>query len=452
MHHFLFTLGSEFEPIQHNYRIGNLPDAWKTTSWLTLLILCRDFYNSVNPGGLVSKEPKSEHTSDRALHQRKIKNWFLQPVKFCKEIEAEQARHLGKCIYHLTKSHQTETCSTIKEFQKSSVIKQDGSAGVSTSNTAGTRSGHLRNIKEDEFMDAESDIVQDSVSLQDDAEEAVVSSNDTKEVSLHYFARLSNHYLRLVKSSPTLDIRTRHSMQYPVIADSGANFHMFWEKEFFESMSPASGTVLLGDGQTSLRIEGVGVVKCRIGDNIITIPDVRYILSLAESIYSLFVHIQQPGYGLYSSFDEGLFINFPDFQSKAIVGDADIYLDIHPVDIQRSGDPVLSSGTGDISTDVFCRNVTKLQDDITAEIGMLDDILRRLRRYYSEVKTKRRLGLNVPAGFRSSSTLQQNYQAFTPPRRAKTLSSNTDTTTNILPAQLYYQLNCYQTFLQTTQP
>jgi len=27
MWHFLFTLGTEFEPIQHQYRIGNLPAA-----------------------------------------------------------------------------------------------------------------------------------------------------------------------------------------------------------------------------------------------------------------------------------------------------------------------------------------------------------------------------------------------------------------------------------------
>jgi hypothetical protein len=54
MHHFIFTLGSEFESIQNNYRIGCLPLEWQTTHWPSLLVLCRDFYNSANPKGLSS--------------------------------------------------------------------------------------------------------------------------------------------------------------------------------------------------------------------------------------------------------------------------------------------------------------------------------------------------------------------------------------------------------------
>jgi hypothetical protein len=37
---FLFTLGPEFEPIQHNYRINNLPEDWKTQDWPKFLVLC----------------------------------------------------------------------------------------------------------------------------------------------------------------------------------------------------------------------------------------------------------------------------------------------------------------------------------------------------------------------------------------------------------------------------
>jgi len=39
MHHFIFTLGSEFESIQNNYRIGCLPLEWQTTHWPSLLVL-----------------------------------------------------------------------------------------------------------------------------------------------------------------------------------------------------------------------------------------------------------------------------------------------------------------------------------------------------------------------------------------------------------------------------
>jgi hypothetical protein len=47
--HFIFTLGVEFEAIQSNYRIGNLPSPWNTQDWPMLLVLCRDYYNSVKP-------------------------------------------------------------------------------------------------------------------------------------------------------------------------------------------------------------------------------------------------------------------------------------------------------------------------------------------------------------------------------------------------------------------
>ncbi len=51
-----------------------------------------------------------------------------------------------------------------------------------------------------------------------------------------------------------------------MIADSGANYHMFGDPAFFEFISPATGNVLIGDGKTSLPILGVGTVKCLCGD------------------------------------------------------------------------------------------------------------------------------------------------------------------------------------------
>jgi hypothetical protein len=82
----------------------------------------------------------------------------------------------------------------------------------------------------------------------------------------------------------------------------------------------------LGDGKTSLSIQGVSTVKCKIGDSVLTIPNVRYIPDLSESIYSLFVHIKTPGHGLESSFDKGLNIHFPDFSTQALIGTDDIYI------------------------------------------------------------------------------------------------------------------------------
>jgi hypothetical protein len=83
MRHFLFTLGKEFEPIQNNYRIDNLPSAWKTTSWPSFLVLCRDYYNPMGP--TKTTDYFLEANLDRNAHHKKIKQWFMNPAK----------RHLG---------------------------------------------------------------------------------------------------------------------------------------------------------------------------------------------------------------------------------------------------------------------------------------------------------------------------------------------------------------------
>jgi len=46
--HFIFTLGPEFETIQNNFCLDNLPLKWKTQDWPSLLALCRGYYNLVN--------------------------------------------------------------------------------------------------------------------------------------------------------------------------------------------------------------------------------------------------------------------------------------------------------------------------------------------------------------------------------------------------------------------
>jgi len=95
-----------------------------------------------------------------------------------------------------------------------------------------SQTGQPRHITEEKFMDAASDdfpVVDES------------NGNDTNEDTLLYFTRLSNHYLRMVKTSPSLLTADRHKMLFPVIVDSGANYHMFNDRAFFETLLPASG-------------------------------------------------------------------------------------------------------------------------------------------------------------------------------------------------------------------
>jgi hypothetical protein len=155
--------------------------------------------------------------------------------------------------------------------------------------------------------------------------ESEFDTNDTNKESLLYFARLSKHYVRIVKNSNQC-VPAQHLMPYLVIADSGANYHMFKDKAFFHSLSPATGSVILGDGKTTLSIKGVGTIRCYTDSNMVDIPNVIYVPDLSESFYSLHLHIKTLKHGLESSFEHGLFIRFPNFQTKAIIGQDDIYI------------------------------------------------------------------------------------------------------------------------------
>ena len=194
----------------------------------------------------------------------------MNPVKFRAELEAEQAKYMGKCIYHLTKSHPTCDCYIKKECEI-----------LLASPFTSTR--QLRNLTEEVIED----IIEDEVDkvLPED-------SNDTNEIDLYYFARIKNHYLCLIKSSEPVSMISRHHMKFPIIADSGANHHIFKEKEFFTFIAPMKGPVVLGDGKTRLDIHGIGTVKCMVDGHSLLMDNVCYVPDLAESIYSLFLHIK----------------------------------------------------------------------------------------------------------------------------------------------------------------
>jgi len=182
-------------------------------------------------------------------------------------------------------------------------------------------------------------------------------------------------------------------MQFPIIVDSDANFHMFCDKDFFAKLSPASGKVLLGNGKTSLSIKDIGTVHYRIVLHELIIPNVCYTPKLAESIYSLFQYVQTLEHGVHSLFDEGVFIIFPKFQTKAVTGQDDIYLDTLPFNFkpdESSSSP--SCSVPNNSTDHFCHTMKKIQDDIEAETKTLDNLLVSLRRYYKEIKMKKTIG------------------------------------------------------------
>jgi len=409
--HFIFTLGSDFETIQNNYRLGNLSPEWKTDDWPTILVLCCDYYNSINPQG----PPKRDQPTDGAItaqvernaRHKKVRQWFLNPVKYCTEITAEQGRHPGKCIYHLSKSHPMEDCYVTKECDKLIADKKNSSSSSSALSSAG-KLRQLTGETEDCGVEDSSEFLPEP------------TSNDTNEADLIYFARMTKQYLQLVNSTPSGV--PQHKMKYPIIADSGTNFHLFKDLEFFETLSPANGHVILGDGTTKLAIQGIGTIKCKLGNNILSVDSVRYISELSESIYSLFLHIQHPNHSVYSTSEDGLFIVFPGFESKAILGESDIYLDATPYNLPPSD---LGSGSSTLpslitNNNIHCHHTTQQQIQETPDSVQLDNILKTLRQYYSEVKTKRQLNLNLPAGFCQDNTTQRNFKEFLPPATSST--------------------------------
>ena len=206
---FLFTLGPEFEPIQHNYRINNLPEAWKTQEWSKLLVLCRDCYNSIKPS-VSDKKSFPESTFDKESHQKKVREWFLNPTKYCQQIVAEQRRHPNKCIYHLSKTHLTKTCAVKKECDR--ILEANKKPTPSGPKPNSNVNGQLRHITEETPVESIDDEEVDN--------EFDTFVNDTNKDALLYFERLTKHYLRVVKNNPSPTHINRHTIQFPVIADS----------------------------------------------------------------------------------------------------------------------------------------------------------------------------------------------------------------------------------------
>lgn len=208
----------------------------------------------------------------------------MNPDKFCQLIENEQKTHTGKCLYHLTKSHQSQNCAVKKECDRLLTMKRNeiSSVGSNSSTKSGSTSrGQLRHLTEitKEVID---ESVEDTTALCFPEE----LTNDTNVEVLNYFSHVSKHYLHLAKHN--LDSSSRHNMAFPIIADSGANWHMFNDLSFFDDIQQASGKVILGDGITCVPIQGIGNIRLKFVDNI-TIKDVRYVPDLAESIYSFSV-------------------------------------------------------------------------------------------------------------------------------------------------------------------
>jgi hypothetical protein len=139
-----------------------------------------------------------------------------------------------------------------------------------------------------------------------------------------------------------------------------------------------------------LDIKGVGTIKLKFGQDILTVENVRYVPPLAESIYSLFPHIYRPDQALHSSFADGLSLVLPTFRTIAINGTDDIYLDATPVNFTSFSINQESIGSNTSSSPLsstLCHHVTQIQDQVSSELEKDDNVIFHLRQYYNDVNT-----------------------------------------------------------------
>lgn len=147
---------------------------------------------------------------------------------------------------------------------------------------------------------------------------------------------------------------------------------------------------------------------------------------LGKTVCSLLLHLKNPSHGLHSTSNQSLFITFPNFVTKAIIGDNDIYLNAVPV----CATP-LNQCPNDLplpldSTPPYT-GVRQLQHEIgQQETRTLDNLLVNPWNYYKTIKTKRQLKMEVPAGFCSLMQAQRQFTHGLLERKMDTLLECSD--------------------------
>lgn len=136
---------------------------------------------------------------------------------------------------------------------------------------------------------------------------------------------------------------------------------------------------------------------------------------LCQTYQNLFLHIRTPNHALSSSFKDGFHIIFPTFCTKAILGIDDVYLAGIPANLEPNNPTstnIYLPTQSHLVIKVDCRPVTQI--DTTASIASKkeDNLLCNLRQYYDDVKTKRRLNMNVPVGFQHNTSFQRQVRDF----------------------------------------
>jgi hypothetical protein len=83
-------------------------------------------------------------------------------------------------------------------------------------------------------------------------------------------------------------------------------------------------------------------------------------------------------------------------------------LDANPL----QSDSLASSSTNIVVGDEKCCNIKTFQNAVLCKTKHVDHLLNSLQRYDATVKTKRQLQLELPAGFRQTSTQNKDLNSY----------------------------------------
>jgi hypothetical protein len=102
-------------------------------------------------------------------------------------------------------------------------------------------------------------------------------------------------------------------------------------------------------------------------------------------------------------------LTFPTFNTQAIIGKDDLYLDAVPMLPGPSNVPFSTSSFHRLSENTV---ITEFQKEVLNETDQLDNLLLHLRQYYDTIKTKHQLQFEVPAGFCQASIHQRERNSY----------------------------------------
>jgi hypothetical protein len=148
---------------------------------------------------------------------------------------------------------------------------------------------------------------------------------------------------------------------------------------------------------------------------------------------------------------QGLFLQFPNFKTKALIGQHDIYLDAVP---STSCSNLATPPIVDEQSRAACHSIKDFQDNVLQETEYIDNLLHHLREYYRNVKTKRQLLMEVPAGFRQMSCHNQQLHHYSSLKNQKaTLLSEIDSSDTLLSEldELFPPPSIMQSFIEHSE-